>query len=204
MSPILQGIQIGLLLALLVGPLIVALLQASLEQGTRAGLTVALGIWVSDLLFILTVFFGVGAVLMWVEWESFELSLGLLGALVLLATGLLTLLTPPPALTGEAVPRAHAGLWMKGFLINTINPFTVFFWVSMMTGVVLEEQWAAGEAVAFFGALLGTIVTTDTLKVLLARQIRHRLGQRQLLWIRRVSGLALLIFALVLAGRVIW
>ena len=207
MSIFVQGIYWGLLLAILVGPLLVALIQASLEQGTKAGVTVGLGIWVSDLFFILTVYFGIRYVNEWIAWDGFELTLGLIGAMVLLGVGIGTLLTPPPRLDDPdhllKNTRGPLALWTKGFLINTVNPFTVFFWASVMTGVVLKRAYDGQESFLFFAGILATIVCTDSLKVILAKKIRHRLTVRHLWWVRRVSGVALIVFAAVLAVRVL-
>lgn len=207
MSIFLQGVYWGVLLAILVGPLLVALIQASLEQGTKAGIAVGLGIWVSDLLFILTVYFGISYVSAWIELDHFEVTLGLAGAAVLLGTGVLTLLTQPPRLDDPdhllKNTKGPLALWFKGFLINTINPFTVFFWASVMTTVVLEREYDGHQASLFFGGILAMIVFTDSLKVFLAKKIRHKLTSRHLWWVRRISGIALIVFAGVLAVRVL-
>ena len=205
MSIFLQGVYWGVLLAILVGPLLVALIQASLEQGTKAGIAVGLGIWISDLLFVLTVYFGISYVSAWIELDNFEVTLGLAGAAVLLGTGILTLLTQPPRLDDPdhllKNTKGPLALWLKGFLINTINPFTVFFWASVMTTVVLEREYDGRQASLFFGGILAMIVFTDSLKVFLAKKIRHKLTSRHLWWVRRISGIALIVFAGVLAVR---
>lgn len=208
MSILLQGIYAGLLLAILVGPLLVALIQASLEQGTKAGLAVGFGIWFSDLLFILSVYFGVRYVDQLVQWDGFEQILGAAGAIVLAVTGMATLLTPPPALNNPdhllKGIKGYSSLFTKGFLINTINPFTVIFWLTIMSGVVLTKDYDGWQSTLFFGGLLGTIVFTDSVKIVLAHKIRHKLTARHLWWVRRVSGFALLIFAMVLVVRVLF
>jgi threonine/homoserine/homoserine lactone efflux protein len=50
---------------------------------------------------------------------------------------------------------------------------------------------------------LGTIVVTDLLKVLLAKRIRYSLRPVHLLWLRRISGAALIAFGVVLLVRVL-
>lgn len=203
-----QGIYAGLLLALLVGPLLVALLQASLERGTRAALMVALGIWMSDVLFVLSVYFGINQLHNVITWSGFELSLGLVGAIVLALVGVTTLITPPPSLTDNnnllAGAKDYSALLVKGFLINTLNPFTVFFWVTIMTGVILKNDYDTSQATLYFSGILGTIVVTDSMKVFLAKKIRNKLTPRHLWWVRRVAGIALLLFALALVVRVTW
>lgn len=201
-----QGIYLGLLLALLVGPLIVALIQASLEQGTKAGFMVAAGIWVSDFLFIISVYFGMMYVDQLTKWPNFEMVTGIAGAIVLAGAGIGTLMTQSPKLDGSEDglhgTKGSVALFTKGFLINTINPVTVFFWMSMMTGIVLENDYNSHQATLFFSGILGTIVFTDSLKIFLAKKIRHRLTTKHLWWVRRVAGVALLSFAVILAIRV--
>ncbi|MEM1214479.1 MAG: LysE family translocator [Bacteroidota bacterium] len=208
MHPLLLGIQAGIFLAILVGPLLVALIQASLEQGTRAGLAVGLGIWFSDLVCILAVYFGVQQVQQLTEWDGFYQSVGGVGAGILLVTGIATLLTPPPDLDQKDHLLKHTkgswALFTKGFLINTVNPFTIVFWVTVMMTIVVEKGYSASAATLFFGGILGTIVTTDSLKIVLAKKIRHRLTARHLWWVRRVAGATLVIFGVVLLLRVLW
>lgn len=206
MSILLQGIYWGLLLAILVGPLLVALIQASLEQGTRAGLMVALGIWVSDFLFIVTAYYGFRYIEEIAETDGFQLTVGIVGAIVLLITGVITLKTPPPALDNKhhllKGTTGSWGLWSKGFLINTINPFTVAFWLTAMNEVILARDYDSSQSALFFGGLLGTILFTDSLKISLSHVIRHRLTPRHLWWVRRLAGFALIVFAFALVGRV--
>lgn len=210
MSILWQGIQLGFVLAILVGPLLVALIQAALEQGTRAGLLVGVGIWVSDLLYIVGVYFGLRYLDQVVQWPHFEAVATLAGALVVLATGLLTIFTPPPRLdfiVSEPGKRPKVAgpfkLWVKGFLINTVNPFPIFFWgVVVMKGIVLEEGYSSAEATLLFGTIMGVIVCTDSLKVVLAKAIRHRLKPHHLVWVRRISGLILCGIALGLVVKV--
>lgn len=207
MSILLQGIYAGLLLAILVGPLVVALIQASLEQGTKAGIMVGLGIWLSDLLFILAVYFGMSSINELIKWPHFELTVGLVGALVLLGAGIGTLMTKPVQLDGSQEvlhgAKGSIALLIKGFLINTVNPFTFFFWIAIMTGVVLENNYDTSQAGVYFAGILGTIVFTDSLKIFLAKKIRHRLTSRHLWQVRQVAGIMLILFAVVLAVRVL-
>ena len=77
----------GLALAILVGPILSSLIQRSLEQGIKAGLLVASGIWISDLLFIGGIILGVTHITKMVESPLFEPILGILGGLVLIGIG---------------------------------------------------------------------------------------------------------------------
>ncbi len=204
MHPLLNGILFGLLLTILVGPILFALIQTGIERGFRAGVTVGLGVWTSDVLYILAAYFGISYLLQATEWSGFELTLGIGGGIILVGSGLFTLLSSPPEIgPAKSFSGTYIALWLKGFLINTVNPFTVFFWISVMTSVVLKDELDGQDAFYFFGGIVGTIVVTDILKVLLGKSIRRWLKPKHLLWARRIAGAALLIFGIILMIRVL-
>jgi len=95
-------------------------------------------------------------------------------------------------------------LLSKGFLINTINPFTFFFWISVMTAVVLEKGYSSLGAKQFFFGIMMVIIITDVLKVYLAKYISKKMKPYHVLWMRRISGGALIAFGIILMGRVLW
>jgi threonine/homoserine/homoserine lactone efflux protein len=205
---LLEGIKIGLILSFMIGPIFFALVQTSVDEGFRAGLMVAVGIWVSDTSYVLGVYFGVSLLANIVNTQTFTLVLGVAGSILLTIFGLVTLLTIPKGLLTNTLPEykrssSYLSLFIKGFLINTINPFTVFFWSSLMGTVVIKDGFHGTQSFIFFAGVLGTIVVTDLLKVLLAKRIRYSLRPVHLLWLRRISGAALIAFGVVLLVRVL-
>jgi threonine/homoserine/homoserine lactone efflux protein len=205
----LDGIKFGLILSFMIGPIFFALVQTGVEEGFIAGAMLGLGVWVSDALYILAVYFGLSQLAKAAESATFAWSMGAGGGIVLTVFGLFTLLSKPkiplPQETEEV--ERHSSFWLlfsKGFLINTINPFTVFFWTSLMGTYVAKGNFGPAQAKWLFGMVLATIVITDSLKVLLAKKIRRFLRPLHFIWLRRASGVALIAFALVLLGRVWW
>ena len=196
---------LGFALSILVGPILFALVQTSLERGARSGLAVGLGIWVSDFLFIAASYWGLSYLAGITRWEGFEETLGTAGGIFLLGMGLAILFkkTPEPdsrLLFGKRL--AHLGVyWLKGFMVNTINPFTVFFWTSVSTGLLAEGE-SNEDAWLFYVGVMLVIMATDSFKVLGARYIRPRLKPRNLMLLRRISGLALMASGLILMARV--
>ena len=206
MEFLLNGIKFGLVLCILLGPIFFALIQAGVEEGIRAGTMVGLGIWISDLIFIFGVYLGLSYVRQIVELDNFTLYLGVGGSITLLFFGIGALVSKPPsfesALSGPIRSSSYFSLWLKGFLINTINPFTVFFWMGLMSTLIIEGDLNHTQATLFFTGILGTIIATDFAKVLLAKKIRKRLKPVHVLWLRRISGAALIAFGIALLVRV--
>ncbi|MEO0790067.1 MAG: LysE family transporter [Bacteroidota bacterium] len=82
-----KGVGIGLGLALLVGPLIVLLLQLALREGQQAAWTAGIGIWSSDLMYVLLAHFGTDQLRLAIDWPGFEPLVGIVGGLILIGVG---------------------------------------------------------------------------------------------------------------------
>ena len=85
---LLQGIVLGLSLSFMIGPLLFAILQAGIERGFRAGLAVAGGIWLSDVLYVVALRFGMDGLTALTAMPGFRLWAGIAGGLVLAGFGL--------------------------------------------------------------------------------------------------------------------
>ncbi|MCB9282552.1 MAG: LysE family transporter [Lewinellaceae bacterium] len=201
----LNGLGMGLALSILVGPLLFTLIQTALDRGARAGLVVGLGIWFSDLLFIAASYWALSRLLEITQWERFKEILGTGGGLFLAVVGAAILIQKVPGTESKpAYGERLAGLgplWLKGFLVNTVNPFTFFFWTSVATGLLTEENKTGDEWLFYLGVMV-VLIATDSAKVLAAKWIRPRLKPRLLLLLRRISGLALIAFGVGLLVRV--
>ena len=221
MSAFFEGLVFGLVLTVMAGPILFALLQAGIEQGFRAGMMVALGVFASDVLFVSMVYFGLSYILAIIELDGFELTLGTIGGVALIGIGIGTLLSKPPhlpndyfleknkpptAITQQSIYKksSYLSLWTKGFLVNTINPFTFFFWGVVATGKMAESNFNKDDFFYFFGGILFTTLSSDSLKVYLAKIIRKKLTPHHVLWVRKISGIAFVIFGIILIIRVLF
>ena len=206
-TALLDGLLLGISLAILVGPIVITILQTSLEQGFAAGIAVGSGIWISDFLFVLSTYFGIKYVNAVIAWEGFEQVLGIAGGGVLAVIGLGFLFAKPPNLENwkaEAFrSSSYISLWTKGFLVNTVNPFTIVFWSTVAT-TVAGDKASSGDynVTVFYVGILGVIILTDALKVYLAKWIRTRLRRIHIIRLRQISGITLLIFGLIMVLRV--
>ncbi|MFK8164921.1 MAG: LysE family translocator [Lewinella sp.] len=194
-----------MLLAILVGPLVVLLLQLSLRRGTLSAFFAAGGIWISDLFFILASHYGIGSLDELINDTSFRLTIGAIGSVILLITAVIMWFRDPPDLDIEReLPRKRGLLaaFLQGFAINTFNPFTIGFWTLFTVSQVHDRQLDTSAVWAIYAGILGTIVFTDTIKVLAARKVRDFLKPKVILRVQRLGAIALAIFGVVLGLRV--
>lgn len=211
---LLQGILLGVSLSFMIGPLLFAIVEAGIGQGFRAGVSVAAGIWFSDVLYMLAALYGLEAMETVVSFPHFKVFAGVLGGLLLAGFGFGSLWkarAAVPVTEGSDIPetpvkspKTYLWWWIRGFLLNTVNPGTVFFWVGIVSAVVLPSDWGKSEIVVFFGGMLSTLVVTDTLKAWAAKRLRRFLTARHTQQIQRVLGIVLLVFGVVLLLRAVF
>lgn len=204
MQHIFDGIYLGLTLAILLGPIFIVLIQVSLEHGTLAGLVAGSGIWISDIIIVYFTLLFVRQIQDYVYQPSFIFWVGLLGGAVLVIVGMISFFKKSTLNFETSYSKKASswfGFWVKGFLVNTINPFTFIFWLSTITTYVATKQLDTNESYVFGSIIIAMIIMTDSLKVLLAKLIRQRITPQTLSAINKTAGVALVVFGFVLMFR---
>ncbi len=207
MDSFLNGILLGLTLTIMVGPIMIAIVQTSLEKGWKAGLSVGFGIWISDLLFIMACFIGVKQLSAIITHPNFEIVLGLAGTMILIGFGIGMIVVKAKDFDLESNSNSskdYAAFWTKGFLVNTVNPFTFFFWISISLGIINFNSPSFFNYIPFYVGIMLPIVLGDVIKTFGAHWIRGHINSSHVQKLRLVSGIAFIIFGVVLATRVLW
>ena len=193
---ILFGAWSGLLLTIMIGPVFFALIQTSVERDFVAGVALASGVALSDITYIVVATIST-AILS--QYDSFEAWLGLLGGSIMLVFGIVNaskgVKRPKNVVLGKLGVIQLVG---QGFMLNGINPFVLLFWFSMATASSLRYQGNDYSKVIFFISLIVTVFTTDIIKAYVAVKLRSLLTLRRMLWLNRIVGVALVIFAFTL------
>jgi threonine/homoserine/homoserine lactone efflux protein len=205
MQIVVEGIGIGLALAMLLGPIFVALTQTGMQYGFRAGIMVGAGIWVSDIIIISSCWSFLHSIRVLTQNQGFQLVLGIAGSLILFLSGIFTLFSNKKTEISNFTFRSvsPSALFVKGFAVNTVNPFTFIFWIGIITSYLQTESRTDDRLTLLLASIMGTVIVTDSLKVMLARYIRTVMEPRHQKTFIRVSGLALMLFGGILLLRVL-
>lgn len=195
---IFKGIIAGLGISLLIGPLFFGLVQLSVERGFWAGVIFASGIWVSDLVYVRVVQLGLGYL---GDDPAFQLAFGIAGSLILVAFGLTVFFGPIRQGSIRTVNLSDGfGYFTKGVAINVFNPFVLLLWVSILSSIRYEpvsNQWI------FVASLLSVVAVADVAKAAFAARLGNGLHERRLRLMKRVAGVLLGAFGLVLLVRTV-
>ena len=176
-------------------------MQISMESGTKKGIIYSAGVWLSDFAYLLLIYFGFSTILLLKDNPSFKSNMGIVGAIVLIIFGLTSAFAKKNSVTKKDEKLAVKDsnpliLIFKGFIINALNPFTLFFWLGMVTAIMISENANSNSFLVFLLGLFPTIVITDLLKINLAKKISNYLDERKLYYLKVSSGVILLIFGL--------
>ncbi|MGE5257239.1 MAG: LysE family translocator [Hyphomicrobiales bacterium] len=186
-----KGTVLGLAAGFSPGPLTFLVISETLRHGLRAGVRVSLAPVLTDIPIIVL------AVLLLDRLLAYPAVYGIIalgGGMLLLYLGIGSLRISAVELQ-EPAPQQRS-LW-KGVATNLLNPNPYVFWISVGTPIILDAfqiAWthAAAFAAAFFFFIVGA-------KMLLAKMVdgsRAFLRSRAYLWIMRVLGALLVIYAL--------
>lgn len=206
----LEGILYGLLLAVLVGPVFFKMLQTSVENGWKAAAILAAGQWFGDFAYIALVFWGSTYISALLTDDAirvpFVFYLGTIGGSLLILLGVGMLRAAPPKnidLLNTAPINSNGTLIMlfaQGFGINTINPFPIFFWITLM-GSTISQQYSTADTIGIFFGTMSTVIVSDLAKIYLAKRIREWLKPEYVIYVRRIAGAALMFFGVILWVR---
>jgi threonine/homoserine/homoserine lactone efflux protein len=206
MQSVLKGLALGFVLALSVGPIIFTIIKQSLNNGHKGGFSFVAGVWVSDILLVVlsnTLTTLVAALL------EHTKSIAYCGSSFLIAMGVYFVFFKKVHLATDAEgkePRFRkrdiARVFASGFIINTLNPGVILFWLGNAT--VLSLNHTLEERLIIFSVCLLVNMGADTGKVMMAGKLRNRLTLRTLAIINRISGTILIGFGIALLWGVIF
>jgi len=193
----LQGILFGLGLSILVGPILFILVQVALERGYRSGLLVVTGVWISDLMYIAAAYLVVSILQVDLLSPDLRFYFAMIGGTALLGISISMFLQkgPDPEIKGEWGGKSLFYFLTLGWSTNTFNPFTIFFWFTVMAAN-LAERGHNGKAAFFIAGIMLTVMFFDAAKVFAANWVRQFLTPEKILRIRKVSATVIMIFGI--------
>ncbi|WP_346316714.1 LysE family transporter [Chitinophaga sp. YIM B06452] len=201
-AAIIAGLLLGMFLSVSVGPVIFAIIKYSISNGFRAGISFAMGVSASDIMFVLL---GNLATSFISNLSEHTTIIGIVGGILLIVMGVYGLLFKQVKIvTGDERPemfstRDYAKIWLGGFLMNTLNPGVIIFWLGVC---VANAPTSISHRVIMYSICLLFVLAADILKVFVSDKIRHKLTLTNVIWLNRIAGVCMIIFGLALLYQV--
>ncbi|HVK48079.1 MAG TPA: LysE family translocator [Pseudobacter sp.] len=197
---IISGVTLGCILALSVGPVIFTIIKQSLVNGHVGGFSFVAGVWLSDI--VMVVVANAFSALM-AELTEYTTVIAYFGSAFLLLMGIFYLFFKKVALRTDAEgqlmkfrKREMMKIFVSGFLINTLNPSVLLFWIT--TATAFAAKYTFNERVLLFSICIAFNIVADVAKVLLAGRLGAKLTINNISIINKVTGVILVAFGVVL------
>jgi len=210
---LLKGLAISLLLIFSVGPVIFTTIKQTINHGRRGGFSFIIGVWISDVIWVILSNGFSEAIKTLLD---FKIPIGIAGCIFLIGMGIYFCfikkieprrLQEPVEIAGdEYTPTGkktnYFAIMSSGFIINTLNPAVISFWVIMAAS--LASVYSFYDRIIIFTTCLAVNMLADVGKVLGAGYIGKKLSDRIILIINRASGVLYLVFGVVILVGIIY
>ncbi|WP_299212181.1 LysE family transporter [uncultured Aquimarina sp.] len=191
-----EGFGIGLAMIIFVGPVFFLLLNSSFQYGIKAGVSVAFGIIVSDIICVVLCYYGLSSFMTATQNQFW---IGIIGSCILFVLGI-NYLFKKAIITKDlsVVSKKWSTFFIKGFSVNFFNPFVFVVWIGVFKYGQQKYENTTSILVFLIAVLVG-VLTTDLLKVFLSEKLKKFISEYRLSVFFKVTGVVLLIFSFRLA-----
>ncbi|MGB0663051.1 MAG: LysE family translocator [Pontibacterium sp.] len=133
------------------GPGVFAILARALVSGAKSCTLLALGMTISDILYLIAACFGLAVIA--TQWSEVFTAVRILGALYLIYLGW-KIWTAPIQLPSETPPSTsgHTASFVQGFLISASNPKVILFYIAFLPTFMDVTQFT-GQDIAIASGL---------------------------------------------------
>jgi len=201
-NDILSGIPWGIFLSFMIGPVFFILLETSIVKGFRAALTFDLGVVLADIIFITIAYIGSYRLITSIKDNT---ALFMFGGIVMLAYGVISYIglhkekkVDTHKIDNEIIRKDYLGLFIKGFFLNIINIGVLGFWLAIIISVGPKLEMQMSRMITFFITVIITYLLVDSVKIVLAKQLKSKMTPTNILKIKKGISIVLMIFGFVL------
>jgi threonine/homoserine/homoserine lactone efflux protein len=191
---LITGILLGLSTLLFIGPVFFYLVKTTLEGGIWAGVSVAIGVVVGDIIYV---FLAVEGLSSFLDNDRHNKWFALFGGILLLFLGLKYIFTQ---IVGtrflKSISTNSLGIYaLKGFLLNFVNPFVLAVWIGFYS--INQTKFESKSAIIL--SLIVTLIvifTTDCLKAVFAHKLKPYLKSNKLRLLYKLFGIIMILFGI--------
>ena len=198
---ILTAIPLGIFLSFLIGPVFFVLLETSAVKGFRAALVFDLGVVFADIVFILIAYFSSYKL---IESLKNDPAIFIFGGILMLTYGIISFIKLKKLkneVSEEEIEfvfqkKDYRALFIKGFLLNFINVGVLLFWFLILITVGPKLELETSRMITFFTSVILTYLLVDTGKIVLAKQLKHKMTPKNTLTIKKIISILLIVFGI--------
>ncbi|MFO7868244.1 MAG: LysE family transporter [Bacteroidales bacterium] len=190
-----QGLIIGILVSIPMGPIGVLCVQRTLHQGKKAGLISGIGAATADSFFATIAGFGLTFISSFFIDNKFAITL--LGAIVLIVLGVRLFITNTIKQVRKYKTKKMNVFsdFFSVFFLTLSNPITIIFFGVVFAGLGIVKNDTSSLSILIIGIFFGAIVWWFVLSSLV-NQFRQYFRLRIIFYINKFAGVLIVLFGL--------
>ena len=196
MVPFFHGLLFCSVLIFVFGPTFFALIQTSIQQGVKSSLLFVLGAFLIDLLYVTVSLYGLSDLFNNPETVGLRNGITLVA---MLGAGIYYWFKKPyhPGKKVIISPlNTSFKYFLKGMVINLLNPFLLIFWISLISVAEANYDYDhKGNSYFFLGVLTISLIL-DISKSLLAQKLKDLIKPQIIAHVNKILSIVMLLFCL--------
>lgn len=197
---LIEGMTLGFLASIPLGPIGVLCIQRTLSRGRRAGFACGAGAATSDFVYAIAAGFSISMITNFVD-EYSEFLIGA-GAIVLIFLGIHMIRTKPDAAHADKPSGRKVSLWqeyVQTFFLTITNPLVLFTFLAAFSLMGVRDN--IGERLMVIGGVLCGAMTWWFLLTYAVGHFRKLFTIKRLIYLNKIAGAT--IVALVLISLIV-
>ena len=187
---IIMGAFFGFTAGISPGPLLTLVITETIKHNKTEGIKVAVAPLITDLPIIVL------ALLIFSRYSHFNILMALIslaGGIFLLYLGYECLITKG---LGVDIQKSGPVSLVKGIIVNILNPHPYLFWITVGAPVAIKAyQISLSTVIIYFLSFYSLLIGSKIILALLVDRSRIFLNNMLYIWIMRILGFILFIFA---------
>ena len=190
----LYGLLTGVALCLTFGTVFFVLIQNSIDNGYQSGIKIALGVVVTDAVFVFCAIFGTSFL---PHIPDFDKWMAGGGAVLLVLMGFVNIFRGTPQV---AYPKTKFGNFVyyfsTGALLNALNPINFFSWVTIAAYLKSNTNFSPAQTILFFVMSLIGVMLAESGLAFYAQKLKGVLKPTTVRKANQITGVIFIIIAI--------
>ena len=193
-----KGFLLGLLVSVPLGPVGALCIQRTISKGYKAGLLGGLGAVFADFVYALIAGFGVSVVIDWLIMVRKWIQIA--GSIIFMFMAYKVFFTNPAIQVRRNRHRKDRPLedFLTTFLLTFSNPTPVFVFMAAFAAFILSEEVRYIDIILSITGVFAGCISWWFVLVSAVNMFRSKVRLRHLLWVNKITGILVFVFAMVL------
>lgn len=177
----------GTVMSFMLGTVFFAILNNSIRLGYKKGISISIGVIVSDFIYICVCLFGSHYIPVFKQYETW---VKIIGGLLVIVMGIFQIINKSEPSKIESYSKAGSITFFvsQGFVLNFFNPVNLLSWFAIHTYLVTVLNYSFSQLVVYFIGSLCAIFFMETLLAYYSQKLNAYLPEKRVKQINMFIG----------------